>query len=142
MNKVMLLEIISHHGNEVRHIGRFVDLLHCDIVVGKPLKIQYAKGGYFNHEDVIKVDEDEYGIFVDTTHKKWHFVYCNEYGVPYVNNQQCLSQAIEYCEKQSKNQRWNGLGLNYTQIASWLKELKQRRITKFMEDIQRKGSKK
>ena len=65
-------EVCSQYNN------RKVDYSRSLIKVGEPLKIVDTDHIFFQHEEVIDIQEDYYGFNVITTRKIWSFEYCNE----------------------------------------------------------------
>ena len=46
-----------------------------DFKIGEPLKIKYLDGSSFTHEDVVDIEEDDYGFWIETIKKLWRFNY-------------------------------------------------------------------
>lgn len=46
-----------------------------DFKIGEPLKIKYLAGSSFTHEDIVDIEEDDYGFWIETTKKLWRFNY-------------------------------------------------------------------
>lgn len=65
-------EVCSQYNN------RRIDYSRSVIKVGEPLKIVDTDHIFFQHEQIIDVQDGYYGFNVITTRKIWYFKYCDK----------------------------------------------------------------
>lgn len=78
MSKIFLDTVLNKVTNEEvckQYSGKFILNTINDFKVGEPLKIKYIGGLSFSHEDIVDIEENDYGFWIETTKKLWKFDY-------------------------------------------------------------------
>lgn len=71
----LLLHSIYNKNTEQRVCDYYTNRIvtHFVAEIGEDLKVIYEGGSFFTHEQVVDVEENDYGFWIETTRKKWRF---------------------------------------------------------------------